>query len=222
MSKRGPSGHSANLTQARRVNTFTLVRRCWRPHSLWRLRAHGVFRHVRTSPPEERMHSLFLPFAGRGASHLAGPGSSGLHTPLRHQETREAARAGGPGQGRALGRAPRRTHRGRAARSPWSRRPHGGGSTGDGETALGGGSGTGCGLCYSYTEAPASQVVLAVKNPPANAGDERDAVSIPGSGRSPGGGHSIPLQYSCLENPMKRGAWRATVPGVTKSRTGRK
>ena len=49
------------------------------------------------------------------------------------------------------------------------------------------------------------------KNPPANAGDIRDVGSIPGSGRSPGGGHCNPLQYSCLENLMDRGAWRATV-----------
>ena len=48
---------------------------------------------------------------------------------------------------------------------------------------------------------------LVVKNPPANAGDVRDAGSILGSGRSPGGGHGHPLQYSCLENPMDRGAW---------------
>ena len=47
-----------------------------------------------------------------------------------------------------------------------------------------------------------SQVVLVVKNPPDNAGDIRDAGSIPGSGRSPGGGHGNPFQYSCLENPM--------------------
>ena len=46
-----------------------------------------------------------------------------------------------------------------------------------------------------------------------------DAGSIPGSGRSPGEGNGNPLQYSCLENPMDRGAWRATVHGVTKSRT---
>ena len=45
-----------------------------------------------------------------------------------------------------------------------------------------------------------------VKNPPANAGDIRDEGSIPGLGRSPGGGHGNPLQYSCLENPMDRGA----------------
>ena len=55
-----------------------------------------------------------------------------------------------------------------------------------------------------------------VKNPPANAGD---AGSIPGSGRSPGGGHGNPLQYSCWENPMDRGAWRGTDHGVAKSRT---
>ena len=65
----------------------------------------------------------------------------------------------------------------------------------------------------------ASQVALVVKNPPANAGDMRDAGSIPGSGRTPGEGHGNPLQYACLENPMDRGAWRATVYSVTKSRT---
>jgi len=60
----------------------------------------------------------------------------------------------------------------------------------------------------------ASQVALVVKNPPANAGDLRTAGLIPESGRSPGGGHGNPLQYSCLENPIDRGAWRATVHGV--------
>ena len=54
-----------------------------------------------------------------------------------------------------------------------------------------------------------------VKNPLANAGDIRDADLIPGSGRSPGGDHGDPLQYSCLENPMDRGSWWATVHGVT-------
>ena len=58
-----------------------------------------------------------------------------------------------------------------------------------------------------------------VKNPPANAGDTGDAVSIPGSGRSTGGGNGYPFQYSCLENPMDRGAWRAIVHGVAKNRT---
>ena len=65
----------------------------------------------------------------------------------------------------------------------------------------------------------ASQVVLVVKNLPANAGDARDASSILGSGRSPGEGLGNPLQYSCLENPMDRRAWRATVYRVTKSQT---
>ena len=65
----------------------------------------------------------------------------------------------------------------------------------------------------------ASQVVLVVKNLPANTGDIRDVGSIPGSGRSPGEGHGNPRQYSCLENPMDRRAWWATVHGVTKSWT---
>ena len=64
-----------------------------------------------------------------------------------------------------------------------------------------------------------SQVVLVVKNPPANAGDIRDAGWIPASGRSPGGRHGNPLQYSCLENPIDRGAWLATVHGTAKSQT---
>ena len=55
------------------------------------------------------------------------------------------------------------------------------------------------------------QLVLVVKNPPANAGDIRDTGSIPGSGKSPGEGNGNPLQYSCLENPTERGAWWATV-----------
>ena len=58
-----------------------------------------------------------------------------------------------------------------------------------------------------------------VENPPTSAGDTRDAVSIPESRRSPGGGHGNPLQDSCLENPMDRGAWQAAVHGVTKSQT---
>ena len=58
-----------------------------------------------------------------------------------------------------------------------------------------------------------------VKNPHANAGDVRDADSIPGSGRSPGEGHGNPLQYSCLENPMDREAWQAIVNGVGQSWT---
>ena len=62
----------------------------------------------------------------------------------------------------------------------------------------------------------ASQVLLVVKNPPANAGDIRDMGSVPGSERSPGEGKGNPLQYSCLQNPMDRGAWWATVHGTTK------
>ena len=58
-----------------------------------------------------------------------------------------------------------------------------------------------------------------VKKPPADAGEVRDAVSIPGSGISPGGGHGNPLQYSCLENAMARGAWWATFQKVAKSQT---
>ena len=71
----------------------------------------------------------------------------------------------------------------------------------------------------STVNVQASQVALVVKNLPVNAGDVRDAGSIPGSGRSPRGGHSNPLQYSCLENPTYRGAWWATLHGVAKSWT---
>ena len=60
-------------------------------------------------------------------------------------------------------------------------------------------------------------MVLVVKNPPARAGDVRDAGLIPGSGGSPGGGQSSPLQYSCLENPLGREAWWAIVHGVAQS-----
>ena len=66
--------------------------------------------------------------------------------------------------------------------------------------------------CFNYA-APNSKVVPVVKNPPANEGDARDA------GRSPGGGNGNPLQYSCLENPMDRGSWKATVHRVAESRT---
>ena len=58
-----------------------------------------------------------------------------------------------------------------------------------------------------------------IELPPASAGDKGDISSIPRLGRSPGGGNGSPLQYSCLENPMKRGAWKATVHGITKSQT---
>ena len=63
----------------------------------------------------------------------------------------------------------------------------------------------------------ASQMALVVKNPPANAGDVRDAGWIPGLGRFPEGGHGNPFQYSCLEKPMDRGDWQATVHRVAKS-----
>ena len=65
----------------------------------------------------------------------------------------------------------------------------------------------------------ASQLALVVKNPHANAGDIRDRGSIPGSGRSPGGGHGNPHQCFCLENPVDRGGWWATVHRVVKSWT---
>ena len=58
-----------------------------------------------------------------------------------------------------------------------------------------------------------------LKNPPANAEDAKYVGSLPGLRRSPGGGNGYPLQYSCLENSMDRGAWQATFHGVTKSRT---
>ena len=57
-----------------------------------------------------------------------------------------------------------------------------------------------------------------VKKPIANAGDIRDMSSVPALGRSPGEGHDNPLQYSCLENPMDRGAWWATVLALTSMR----
>jgi len=65
----------------------------------------------------------------------------------------------------------------------------------------------------------ALQMVLVVKNPPAKAGDVRDVCSIPRWGRSPGGGHGSPLWYSCLLNPMDRGAWQATVHRAAESDT---
>ena len=67
-------------------------------------------------------------------------------------------------------------------------------------------------MCIGY-----SQVVLVVKNLPANAGDTRDAGLIPGLGRYPGVGTGDPLLYSCLKNSMDRGAWWGTIHGVIKS-----
>ena len=65
----------------------------------------------------------------------------------------------------------------------------------------------------------APQTVRVVKNSPVSAGDPRDVGSIPGLGRSPGGGHGNLLQYICLENPMDRRAWWAAVHGVSESDT---
>ena len=62
-------------------------------------------------------------------------------------------------------------------------------------------------------------MAVVVKNLPASAGDIRNVGLIPGSGKSPGGGHGNPLQYTCIENPMIRGAWRATVHRIVKSQT---
>ena len=67
--------------------------------------------------------------------------------------------------------------------------------------------------CIGVIMVGAAQVALGKE--PTNAGDIRDVGSVPGSGRSPGGGHGKPLQYYCLKNPMVRGAWRAIVPRVS-------
>ena len=69
-----------------------------------------------------------------------------------------------------------------------------------------------------FTHFVQSPLVLVVKNPPASAVDA-EVCSIPGSGRSPGGRRGNPLQNSCLDNPMDREAWQATVHGVTQSWT---
>ena len=73
-------------------------------------------------------------------------------------------------------------------------------------------------LIVSIKNIKASEVVLVVESMPANAGDIRDMGSVPGSGRFPGGGHGNPLQHSCLDNSMDRGAWWAIVHGIAKSR----
>ena len=70
---------------------------------------------------------------------------------------------------------------------------------------------------HQLTETRVSQVALVAKNLPASAGDVRDL--IPGWGRCPGGGNGNPFQYSHLENPMDRGAWKAAVRGVAEGRT---
>ena len=69
---------------------------------------------------------------------------------------------------------------------------------------------------YVYVGFPGGSVV---KNPPANAGESKDLGSFPGSGISPGEGNGKPLQYSCLENPMDKGAWQAQVHGASTSQT---
>ena len=76
-----------------------------------------------------------------------------------------------------------------------------------------------CSRNYSMYKYGASQGALVVKNPFASAGDIKNAGLIPGLGRFPGEGNGNPLQYSCLENPLDRGAWRAIVHGVPKSQT---
>ena len=76
-----------------------------------------------------------------------------------------------------------------------------------------------CVCTYTYIHTWGFPRGSVVKNPPANAGAERDACLVPGSGNVPAGGNSNPLQYSCLGNPMDRGAWRATVHGVAESDT---
>ena len=78
--------------------------------------------------------------------------------------------------------------------------------------------GWGASLCESLLT-KGSQVALVVRNPPANAGAARDAGLLPGWGRFPGGGIGNSLQYSCLENPMDRGAWQATIHEVAQSYT---
>ena len=71
-------------------------------------------------------------------------------------------------------------------------------------------------ICVHIYVYGASQAALGVKNLPASAADTGDSGSIPGSGRCPGGGHGDPLQCSCLENPVDRGAFRATAQKVAK------
>ena len=74
-------------------------------------------------------------------------------------------------------------------------------------------------ILYEYQVLGSFPGVSVVKNPCANAGDAGDSGSISGSGRFPGEGHGSPLQYACVENPVDRGAWQATVHRVTKSST---
>ena len=71
-------------------------------------------------------------------------------------------------------------------------------------------------LCWELAPGPGFPGGKMVKNPPANAGEARDASLTPGLGRPPGAGNGNPLHYSCMENPMDRGAWWATAHEVTK------
>ena len=80
-------------------------------------------------------------------------------------------------------------------------------------------SATSSGLGWSPGFDTCSQVALVVKNSPANTGNARGMGSIPSSGGSPGGGHGNPLQHSCLENPMDRGAWWITIYGSQRVKT---
>ena len=73
--------------------------------------------------------------------------------------------------------------------------------------------------CHMITISQKTVVVLVVENPPASIGDITDSDSISGWGTSPGGGHGNPLQYSCLEVTMDRGAWRANIDEVAKRQT---
>ena len=73
--------------------------------------------------------------------------------------------------------------------------------------------------CFTEKNTLVSQVTLVATNLPANAGDVTDTGSIPGSGGSPGGGHSNPLKYSCSEDPMDRGVWQAAIHRVGQSWT---
>ena len=74
-------------------------------------------------------------------------------------------------------------------------------------------------LSFARVVVQVPQTGVSLKNLPARVGDIRHMGSVPSSGRSSGGGNGNPLQYSCLENPKDRGAWRAAVHGVAKSQT---
>ena len=100
----------------------------------------------------------------------------------------------------------------RAGRETWT---HSGNET----RQLGNGSRQQHGILFFYESSQNMPGDTVVKNPPANAGDARDAGLIPGLGSSSGEGNGNPLQYSCLEDSIDRGAWQATVHGMAKSWT---